>query len=111
MWAIDADDEVITRALMRAQSDTITNRWIGRRYHNLLLNAGFVDVAIEVKTGIYTDYAQVGPVLGSIANAGVVAGVVTRDQADAWLAEQARRGEFGQFFVAMPLFLASGRRP
>jgi ubiquinone/menaquinone biosynthesis C-methylase UbiE len=111
MWAIDADDEAITRALMRAQSDTITKRWIGRCYHNLLLNVGFVDVAIEVKTGIYTDYAQVGPVLSSIANAGVVAGVVTRDQADAWLAEQARRGEFGQFFFAMPLFLASGRRP
>ena len=25
---------------MRAQSDTIANRWIGRRYHNLLLDAG-----------------------------------------------------------------------
>jgi ubiquinone/menaquinone biosynthesis C-methylase UbiE len=111
MWAIDADDEAITRALMRAQSDTITNRWMGRRYHNLLLDAGFVDVVVEVKTGIYTEYAQVGAVLPSIANAGVAAGTVTRKQADAWLAEQERRGREGRFFEAMPLFLASGRRP
>ncbi len=111
MWAIDADDEVLTRALMRAQSDAITNRWMGRRYHNLLLNAGFIEVAIEVKTGIFTDHAQVSFFLESTTNAGVAGGVVTRAQADAWLAEQARRGEVGRFFVAIPLFLASGRRP
>jgi ubiquinone/menaquinone biosynthesis C-methylase UbiE len=108
MWAIDADDEVLTRALMRAQSDAITNRWIGRRYHNVLLNAGFVEVAIEVKAGIFIDHAQVRFVLESIANAGVAVGVVTRAQADAWLAEQAQRGEAERFFVAMPLFIASG---
>ncbi len=99
------------RCRRRAQSDTITNRWIGRRYHNLLLDAGFVDVVVEAKTGIYTEYAQVGAVLPSIANAGVAAGTVTREQADVWLAEQERRGREGRFFEAMPLFLASGRRP
>lgn len=111
MWAIDSDDEATTRALMRAQSDAIASRWIGRRYRSLLLDAGFVDVLVEVKTLIYTDYAQVARVLPSIANVGVATGVVTRDQADTWLAEQERRGQEGRVFVAMPLFLASGRRP
>jgi ubiquinone/menaquinone biosynthesis C-methylase UbiE len=111
MWAIDADDEVLTRALLRAQSDAITNRWMGRRYHNLLLDAGFVEVDIEVRTGIFTEFAQVSFVLESMTTTGVAAGAMTREQADAWLAEQARRGEAGRFFVAMPLFLASGRHP
>jgi ubiquinone/menaquinone biosynthesis C-methylase UbiE len=111
MWAIDADDEALTRVLARAHSDAIRNRWIGRRYHNLLRDAGFVAVAVEVRTLIYTDHAQVAAVLPSIVSAGVTAGVVTREQADAWLAEQQRRGQAGRFFLAMPLFVASGRQP
>jgi hypothetical protein len=68
-------------------------------------------VAVEVRTLIYTDHAQVAAVLPSIVSAGVTAGVVTREQADAWLAEQQRRGQAGRFFLAMPLFVASGRQP
>jgi ubiquinone/menaquinone biosynthesis C-methylase UbiE len=63
MWAIDADDAAVTRVLARAYSDAITNHWIGRRYHNLLRDARFVDVAVEVRTLIYTDHAPVASVL------------------------------------------------
>ncbi len=111
MWAIDSDDEETTRALARSFSDSITNPWIGRRYHGLLLDAGFVEVAVEVRTLLYTDWAQASLVLSSVVNAGVAAGVVARDQAHAWLAEQERRGQAERFFLAMPLFLASGRQP
>lgn len=111
MWAIDADDQRKTRALILALSDSVANRWIGRRYHNLLLDAGFVDVAIEVRTGIYTDYTQMAPMLPGMMNVGVAAGVLTQDELDDWLAEQQRRGQEGRFFMAMPVFIASARRP
>lgn len=111
MWAIDSDDEETTRALARAFSDSITNPWIGRCYHGLLLDAGFVEVAVEVRTLLYTDWAQASLVLSSVVNAGVAAGVVARDQAHAWLAEQERRGQAERFFLAMPLFLASAHQP
>lgn len=107
MWAIDADDKALTRAVMRAHADTIVSRWIGRSYHNLLLDSGFVDVVVEVKTLIYTDYAQVAPILPSIVDAAVTAGAINHDHADEWLAEQNHRGKVDRFFMAMPLFMAS----
>jgi len=110
MWAIDADNQEMTRALMRALSNVVTSGWIGRRYHSLLLDAGFVDVTIEVKTGIFTDYAHT-PILPGMANAGVAAGILTQQEADGWLAEQKRRTQEGRFLLAMPIFLASARRP
>jgi ubiquinone/menaquinone biosynthesis C-methylase UbiE len=110
MWALDADDQEMTRTLMRVLSNSVPYRWIGRRYQSLLLDAGFVDVSVEVKTGIYTDYTR-DPLLPSMARAAVAAGVFTQKEVDAWLAEQKRRGEQGRFFMAMPVFIASAHRP
>jgi len=110
MWAIDADDQELTQELMKAFSHVVASRWIGRRYRSLLLDAGFVEVTIEVKTGIFTDYLH-APILPGMANAGVAAGILSQHEADAWLAEQKRRTQEGRFFVAMPIFLASAHRP
>jgi ubiquinone/menaquinone biosynthesis C-methylase UbiE len=111
MWAIAADDHRKTRAMILALSDSIANRWIGRRYHTLLLDAGFVDVAIEVRTGVYTDYTQMAPMLPGMMSVGVAAGVLTQEELDDWLAEQKQRGQAGRFFMAMPVFIASARQP
>jgi ubiquinone/menaquinone biosynthesis C-methylase UbiE len=111
MWAIDADDMTITRSIMRAHADSITNRWIGRRYNNLLLDCGFTDVSIHVQTLIYTDYSQVAPILPSIVNAAVEIRRITEGQAEIWLKEQEKRGKNGRFFIVMPVFVASGIRP
>jgi ubiquinone/menaquinone biosynthesis C-methylase UbiE len=110
MWAIDADDQDTTRVLIRAMSDTIANRWSGRRYHNLLLDTGFVDVTVEVKTAIFTEYRH-APQLPGMASVAVAAGLLTQEKADAWLAEQQHRAVSGRFLMAMPIFLASARRP
>lgn len=110
MWAIDADNQEMTRALMRAISNTIANPWGARRYRNLLLDAGFVDVKVEVRTGIYTDFGQAALLVG-MAKAGVAAGVVTQEEADNWLEEQKRRDREDRFFMAMPIFIASAHLP
>ncbi len=110
MWVVDSDDEAQTRIMMRALADSIASHWIGRRYRNLLLDGGFSEVNIEVQTLIYTDYAQVAPILPSIANAGVATGAVTAAQVQVWLAEQVQRGQANRFFLALPLFVASARR-
>jgi len=111
MWAIDSDDETTTRTVMQAQSNAIASRWIGRRCRNLFLDAGFVDVAIEVKTLISTDYAQLSPVLASIAQTAVLSNAITHAQAHIWLEEQRCRGENSRFFFCLPFFLASARQP
>jgi ubiquinone/menaquinone biosynthesis C-methylase UbiE len=111
MWAIDADDMTITRSIMRAHADSIANRWIGRRYHNLLLECGFVNVSVNVQTLIYTDYLQIAPILPSIVNVAVETKTITSVQAEVWLKEHEKRGKEGKFFIAMPIFMASGIRP
>ncbi len=111
MWAIDTNDVVITRAIMRTHADSIANPWIGRRYHNLLLDCGFVNVSIMVQTLIYTDYSQVAPILPSIVNVAVATKKITTEQAETWLKEQENRGKNGKFFMTMPIFVASGICP
>lgn len=109
-WVVDANDKNVTRALLRAFADTITNPWIGRKLRGLLLNTGFADVTIDSFACIYTEYADCVHVLQSIATAGVMAKAVSKDQADAWLDEQRERSESGRFFVQGPLLVASGSR-
>jgi hypothetical protein len=81
----------------------VASPWIGRRARSLLLDAGFVDVAVEVQTLIFTSYAEIAPALAAMARAGVAAGSVSQEEADAWLAEQRGRDERGRFFLAVPV--------
>ena len=111
MWAIDADDMTITRAIIRVHADSITNRWIGRKYHNLLLDCGFINVSVMVQTLVYTDYLQVAPILPSIINVAVETKTITNEQAEIWLKEQENRGKNGKFLIAMPIFVVSAIRP
>lgn len=108
--AFDSDDLPLCRAILRAQSDAVRQRWIGRQYRALLLDAGFTQVELEVNTLVYTDFEQLGPMIPAIAGTAVESGAVTRAQADAWLADQRRRGESDRFCATMPLFTASARR-
>jgi ubiquinone/menaquinone biosynthesis C-methylase UbiE len=111
LWTVDAADRGVTRALASAFADTIASPWSGRRHRNLLLDAGFVDVEVELHPITYTDYGPVEVMLGSIAQAGLAAGAVSQEQADAWLADQRDRAERGRCYVLVPMFLASGTAP
>lgn len=78
----------------------------GRQYRSLLLAGGFDDVTVEVHTDVFTDPAMLS-LLARLAEPVCAAGVVGRDQADEWLAEQRRRAEADRFLVAIPFFVAS----
>jgi hypothetical protein len=105
MWAIDSDDVPTTSAILAALAGTIASPWIGRRYRALLLDAGFTDVAIELRTAVVTDYPSVAEQMPGFASPAVRSGVLTQAQADAWLAEQARRGATNRFLRLVPMFL------
>jgi ubiquinone/menaquinone biosynthesis C-methylase UbiE len=109
-FVIDADDRPLTRAIVHARADTITNPWAARRYRALLLAAGFRDPTVEVHTAVLTDPAML-PILLGLGAAARDAGAVTQDQADSWMDEHRRRARDGRMFLAVPLFLASARRP
>jgi SAM-dependent methyltransferase len=97
-FVVDSDDPATTRRLVRAKASTIAVPHAARGYRNLLLDAGFTDVTIEVHTLVGTDEAML-PALADIAAGD-----------DAWLAEQRERARAGRLFVAVPMFLAAAQR-
>jgi ubiquinone/menaquinone biosynthesis C-methylase UbiE len=107
---IDSDDPGLTRAIVHARADLVPNPRAARGYRNLLLDAGFTDVALEVHTGVFTDTTML-PMLTALATAANSTGTITREQAEAWSAEQTRRAQNRRLLLAIPIFLASAQRP
>jgi hypothetical protein len=109
-FVIDSDDAALTRAIVHARPDTIPSPRVARRYRNLLLDGGFDDVTVEVHTGVFTDAAML-PMLSGVAGVAYSTGAISREQADGWTTEQSERARSGRLFLALPLFLATARRP
>jgi hypothetical protein len=93
---IDSDDPELIRTLVHARADGMPNPRVARRYRNLLLGNGFVNVTVEVHTIVWTD-AGCLPMLANIGEG-------------TWLDDQATRARNDRLFVAVPMFLASGTR-
>ncbi|MFC5822457.1 methyltransferase domain-containing protein [Nonomuraea insulae] len=105
-FIIDSQQPDLTRTIVHARADLIVNPRAARSYRNVLLDAGFREVEVEVHVGIFTDKTMLGMLTG-IAEAVHAAGIITREQYDTWTAEQLRRAEQNRLFLALPLFLAS----
>ncbi|MGW5264489.1 methyltransferase domain-containing protein [Microbispora sp. NPDC004025] len=109
-FVVDSDDPAATRVMVRARADAVPSPHAARRHRTLLLDAGFADVTVEVRTGIFTDGSFL-PMVTGIAEGAYAAGAVTRGQADDWIAEQTGRARRDRLFLAVPMFLAAARRP
>jgi SAM-dependent methyltransferase len=108
-FVIDAGDAALTRAIVHARADLVRAPRVVRRCRNLLLDAGFTDVTVEVRTGIFTDAVMV-PVLADLAEGARSAGAISDAQAEAWVAEQRERGRRGRLFLALPMFVTAATR-
>ncbi|MFG1998166.1 methyltransferase domain-containing protein [Spirillospora sp. NPDC048911] len=108
-FVIESDDPHLTRTIVHARADLVSNPRAARGHRNLLLDAGFENVEVEVLTGM-PDGATAVAMLTGIAEASFSAGAITRAQADAWLAEQRERAATDRAFLAVPLFVASATR-
>jgi ubiquinone/menaquinone biosynthesis C-methylase UbiE len=106
---IDSDQPDVTRRIVHARADTIAHPRIARAYRNLLLDAGFHDVEVEVHTVIFTDAVML-PILLGHATAARQTGAVSGDEADNWVGEQTRRAQDERLLVAIPMFLAAATR-
>jgi ubiquinone/menaquinone biosynthesis C-methylase UbiE len=106
---IDSDQPELTRRIVHARADTIPHPRIARAYRNLLLDAGFHDVDIEVHTAVFTDPTML-PMPVAHATAAYQAGAIPGDEADNWISEQTRRAHDDRLLVAIPMFLAAATR-
>ena len=104
---IDSDEPELTRRIVHTRAGTLPHPRIARAYRNLLLDAGFSDVSVEVHTLVFTEEAML-PVPVAHARAARQAGAITGDEADNWISEQTRRAREDRLLVAIPMFLAAG---
>ncbi len=107
---IDSGDPALTRTIVHARADLVTDPRSVRRQRNLLLDAGFRDVAVEVRTGVFTGPTML-PMLEGMAERARAGGAVTDEQANGWLADQRSRAEADRLFLALPLFVAAATAP
>ncbi|GID31910.1 methyltransferase domain-containing protein [Paractinoplanes brasiliensis] len=107
---IESGLPAVTRRIVHARADTIEHPRIARSYRNLLLDHGFDDVTLTVHTAVFTE-PGVRKLLTGHAEAALEAGAITAAEADAWLADQARRAETGRLLLVIPMFLAAATRP
>lgn len=107
---LDSDRPALTRAIVHARADVIAGPRAARQYRTLLVDAGFTEVAVEVRTMVDTGGSFL-PLLDGLAAAARDAGVASRAPVDAWLREQSARAAAGRFFLAIPIFVASATAP
>ncbi|MEU8611957.1 methyltransferase domain-containing protein [Actinoplanes sp. NPDC048791] len=106
---IDSDQGALTRRIVHARADTIRHPRVARAYRNLLLDAGFREVELEVHTMVFTD-ASTLPLLAGHAAAACNTGAISDEEAEEWVGEQTRRAAAGRLLLAVPMFLAAGTR-
>lgn len=105
-FVIDSDDAALTRRIVHARADLIAGPRTARRYRNLLLDAGFGEVTVEVHTAVLTGPATL-PLLSGLAEGARSTGALTSEQTASWIAEQRERAESDRLFLALPMFMAA----
>ncbi|GAA3342964.1 methyltransferase domain-containing protein [Amorphoplanes nipponensis] len=106
---IDAGDAALTRRIVHSRADAVRQPRIARGYRNLLLDAGFREASLEVRTGVFTGSLMLAMLTG-FAQGAHAAGAITRSEADAWIDEQRDRAATDRLLLALPIFIATGRR-
>ncbi|MFC6885201.1 MULTISPECIES: methyltransferase domain-containing protein [Actinomadura] len=109
-FVIDSDDPALTRAIVHARADLVATPRVVRSSRNLLLDAGFTDVTVEVHTWVLTGATTV-PVLADLAGKARTNGAITDAQAETWISEQRERAERDRLFLALPMFVTAATRP
>ncbi|MEV0292641.1 methyltransferase domain-containing protein [Nocardia sp. NPDC050710] len=100
---IDSDDPETTRAIVHGRADAVTNPRAARAYRTLLLDNGFDDITVEVRTPVLTD-ADTLPMLTGLT---ATASHLDVETVDRWIAEQTTRAHSGRLCVVVPLFIAA----
>jgi SAM-dependent methyltransferase len=106
---IDSSDQDLTDVvLLGLESRSVAPR-AARSLRDLLLDAGFRDVEVVVHNEVVTDHQLMARQLEMAAEAAVDRALITQEDANDWLAEQADRGEHDRFLAVLPTLLVGGR--
>jgi ubiquinone/menaquinone biosynthesis C-methylase UbiE len=113
--AIDADDAELAELLTARLDRSMANFRSGRRLRSQAVLAGFVDVEVEAETRLVTDlhaYQAIAlrPMTSRLADL-VADGIIDRERAHAFLADQDARAAQGRFQVTIVNYVLASARP
>ncbi len=112
-WIVHHPDHALTRRIMNFVTDDFANGWAGRQLHGLFTGAGLTDVIVLADNILMTDPA-VGKVVMNLDNHVErcrEAGVITKEEADGWLAGYEDTANTSRFLGCVTMFTAMGRKP
>jgi SAM-dependent methyltransferase len=107
---IDSDDQDLTDVVLLGLESRSPAPRTARSLRDLLLDAGFRDVQVVVHNEVITDYELMARQLETAAAAAVDIALITHEDADSWLAEQADRGRRDRFLAVLPTLLVAATR-
>ena len=106
---IDNSDRAMTSAFAASMTDTIQNPWIGRTLRRRLAEVGLVDVVVEPRV-VEVGFGAIEPMIDAHAALMQQSGIGA-ESVEAWKRELEYANLAGTFFMAMTMFLATGRKP
>lgn len=107
---IDTPYPDVTRRFLQFRNATLQQPDIAHRQYALFKQSGLTNVHVEAMTHITTDFPTINNVMhfdGGIRLA-QQSGVVTAEEADAWIAYLYEAQQKGQFFHAVTSFITTG---
>ena len=108
---VDAPDAGLTRTILAYFCEGFPNSRSGRQLPALFVAAGLRDVAVAPVTLVVADFEQADQFFklrATVERAGAEGRVAVAD-GERWVGELEARGRAGQFFLASPAFVVSGR--
>ena len=107
---IDSSDQDLTDVVLLGLESRSVNPRAARSFRDWLLDTGFHNPEVVVHNQVVTDHALLARQLESAAAAAVTKALITRDDADEWLAEQSDRGKRDRFLAVLPTLLVAATR-
>jgi SAM-dependent methyltransferase len=109
---LDHDYRAVTRKILNHECDTHRNGWSGRRLYSHFCDAGLTEVGVAADTWFTNNIAIVNATFHypSMVEEAVAAGVVSTQEAEAWLSHLQERVETERFFGSLTLFTVWGRK-
>ncbi len=110
---LDSPYTEVTRRFLRFRNDGMCQPGIAHCLYRLFKEAGLVDVQVTPMTRVTTDYETIRPVSQYIEGMreAQLNDVITRGEADQWIAALEEAIRTGRFFHAITFFITCGRKP
>jgi SAM-dependent methyltransferase len=107
---LDGTDQDLTDVVLLGLESRTPAPRAARSFRDLLLDRGFRDPEVAVHNEIVTDHGQLAAQLEAAAAAAVRKALITQQDADDWLADQADRGRRDRFLAVLPVLLVAATR-